>query len=209
MWKRLKPFIRVIAIVIAVWILVSMGLALRAHYFGQQRENQTADVIIVLGSGLRRDGSAGDALYRRTLWAAEAWQANRAPVVLCTGGQSENQPHSEASVCREILIDRGVPETAIYLEDQSRSTEENAIYSKTILQANGWEQALLITDAFHMLRASWIFEDQAIAHYAYPVPSQRVRWHWYSYLLGREVIALQWQAFKEIFNLPVTHVSIG
>ncbi|MCU0495936.1 MAG: YdcF family protein [Anaerolineae bacterium] len=209
MWKRLKPITRLFLIMIGVWMLISVGLALRAHHFGQQREDQTADVIIVLGSGLRRDGSAGDALYRRTLWAAEAWQADRAPAILCTGGRSEQQRHSEASVCREILIENGVPETAIYLEDQSRSTEENAINSKAILQANGWQQALLITDAFHMLRASWIFEDQAIAHYSYPVPSQRVRWHWYSYLLGREVIALQWQAFKEIFNLPVTHVSIG
>jgi uncharacterized SAM-binding protein YcdF (DUF218 family) len=204
-----KNILRFLLIAFAVWLLISVGLATAAFMYGQDDQAQSADVIIVLGSGLRRDGSPGDALRRRSLWAAENWQAGYAQNIICTGGQSPNQRRSEASACREILVANGVAESAIYLEDQSRSTEENAIYSKVIIDANGWESAILITDPFHMLRASWIFNDYDVTHYPSPVPIDRLRRSWYARLLVREVFALQWQAFKNTLNLPYTYVPIA
>jgi uncharacterized SAM-binding protein YcdF (DUF218 family) len=205
-WRRLAIFA---AITVLCWGIVSAGLALTAHSYGQQNEAERADVLIVLGSGLRRDGSPGDALWRRSIWAAETWAKGLAPVILCTGGQSEGQRRSEAAACKAVLIENGVPASAIYLEEQSRSTEENAIHSKAIMAQNGWQNALLVTDAFHMLRAHWIFDSYDIAHYANPVPANRVRRGWYTWLLGREVVAMQWQAFKTVLNLPITSVPIA
>ena len=56
------------------------------------------------------------------------------PHVLCTGAQADGYPRSEADACREVLMREGVPESAIWLEDESRSTEENAINSTQILR---------------------------------------------------------------------------
>jgi uncharacterized SAM-binding protein YcdF (DUF218 family) len=108
-----------------------------------------------------------------------------------------------------VLERAGVPAAAIYLEDRSRSTEENALYSREIMQAQGWECAVVVTDSFHMLRAHWIFASAGIPNVGSPVPQNWVRTGWYTRLLGREVLAIQWQVFKTALNLPITYVPAG
>jgi uncharacterized SAM-binding protein YcdF (DUF218 family) len=207
--RILRRLFHVVLVFLVFYLVVSTGLVLAIHTYGQQVSNQTADVIIVLGSGLRRDGRPGDALYRRSLRAAELYNEGYAPNVICTGGQSAGYPRSEAAACQEILENNGVPTTAITLEDRSRSTEENARNSRAIMEAQGWEDAVLVSDSFHMLRGRWIFETQGLTVYPNPVPSTRVRRFWYVQSVAREVLGLQWQALKEVLNLPVTYVPIG
>lgn len=204
-WKRLF----IIALVGGViWFGVVVVLAMQIESVGQTDEAQPADVIIVLGSGLRRDGRPGDALFRRSVWAARLYEQGYAETVICTGGIGAGQRRSEADACREVLESRGVPRSAILLEERSASTEENALYAHEIMDANGWDDALLVTDSFHMLRASWIFDTEGITHYRSPVPRDWVRSYFYSRHFTREIVALHWQAFKETFNLPVTRVEL-
>lgn len=207
--KLLKRVLRFSVIIGVLWVVFACGLTAAVHVYGQNDQAQNADVIIVLGSGLRRDGSPGDALSRRSRWAAEVWQSGYAPTIICTGGISQGQWRSEASACKEILMAYGVSENAIVLEEKSRSTEENAIYAGDIMENNGWREAVIVTDGFHAFRAHWIFNDQNITNYPSPVPSDWVRRSWYVRSITREILALHWQTVKEIFNLPHTYVSVG
>ena len=204
-WQRLLIFTLISGV---VWFGVILVLAMQIEDVGQTDEAQPADVIIVLGSGLRRDGRPGDALYRRSLWGARLYEQGYAETVLCTGGIGDGQRRSEASACREVLINNGVPAAAITLEEQSASTEENALYAHEIMRSMGWVDALLVTDSFHMLRASWIFDAEGITHYRSPAPREWVRDYFYNRHFTREIVALHWQAFKETLNLPVTRVEL-
>lgn len=212
MIKRLKfkHLVRIGLVSVAVWISITVALAVGIHTYGEDENAAVSDAIIVLGSGLRRDGRPGDALYRRSVWGARLYAEGYAPVVICTGGIGRNQTRSEASACREVLIREGVPSDAIYLDEQSASTEENAIYAQEIMLENGWDSAVLVTDSFHMLRANWIFntyfDDNAITHTRHPVPRDWVRNRFYVRHFSREIVALHWQAFKDLLNLPVTSV---
>ena len=139
--------------------------------------------------------------------AAGLWREGIAPLVLCTGGQSEYYPRTEADACREILLGAGLPAEAILVEERSRSTEENAIYSKRILDEGRLSRVVLVSDASHMLRARWLFHKQGIDTYASPVPTNRIRdARVYPLALIREFIAFNWQLFKDAFNIPWTHV---
>lgn len=206
---RFKYLLRLALLTVVIWLLVMLTLGVIAYFYGEQDQSQAADVIVVLGSGLRRDGRPGDALRRRSIHAAALWQQGYAPFILCTGGQGPGQSTTEAAGCRDVLLMNGVPAEVIYLEAQSRSTEENALFSREIMQMQGWEDALLVTDSFHMLRANWIFNTQEIVNYPAPVPTNQMLKRIYFVSLGREIIALQWQALKETLNLPVTYVPIG
>lgn len=194
----------VIALTIAVWLAICGGMAVLAMSVGDQNNAQQSDVIIVLGAGLRRDGRAGDALWRRSLVAAQAYHENLAPNIVCTGGTSETQTRSEADACREILIGEGVPPDAITLEDGSHSTEENALNTRAIMAARGWKTAVVVTDSFHMMRAGWIFSAYGIEHTRYPVPRNWVRMWWYGSSLAREIAAIHWYGFKQLFNIEAT-----
>lgn len=199
--------IRLLAVAMLVWGMVLLGLGAAVVLYGEQDTAQPSDVIVVLGSGLRRNGTAGDALTRRSIWAAQLYQRGLAPVIICTGGIGRYQTRSEASACRELLLARGVPAGAIVLEERSMSTEENAIFTQQIMRDNGWTTAVLVTDSFHMLRAQWIVTQQGIAVSRSPVPREWVRSVWYARLFTREILALHWQAFQDVLNLPVTRVD--
>src|SRR5262249_28119241 len=63
----------------------------------------------------------------------------------------------EAQLGKEILIRLGVERERIIVEDQSRSTAENAKFSKIVVAPNQSERWILVTSAFHMPRAMGAF----------------------------------------------------
>jgi uncharacterized SAM-binding protein YcdF (DUF218 family) len=207
-----RRLMKMMVVLLVLWLWVAFISAIVIFAYGEQNQidnTQTdiADVIIVLGSGLRSDGRSGDALIRRSLWAARLYEQGAAPELICTGGVGRTQTNSEASACRDLLVSNGVPVSAIHLEEQSRSTEENAIYAKGLMEDNGWQNAIIVTDSFHMFRAHLIFDGKGIIHYNSPVPRQWVRKGWYIMSFTRELVAIQWQTIKETFNLPYTNVG--
>lgn len=203
--KRLK---RVALFVLLASLLYFAGFAAAVHVTGLRDSAEPADIIIVLGAGLKEDRRPGPALTRRSKHAAALWHEGIAPLVLCAGGQSEYYPRTEAAACREILLDAGLPAAAILLEERSRSTEENAIYSQRLLQDLGLSRIVLVSDSYHMLRAGWLFNGRGMKTMASPVPADRIRGGLvYPYSLAREFLAFNWQLFKELFNIPLTHIS--
>lgn len=205
--RRLRPYIlRFFAITFVVWLLVCFGIALYVHQYGTVDRARPSDVIIVLGTGLFRDGSPGPSLWVRSRHAAHLWQQGYAPTIICSGGQAPTRPRSEAAACREILLRYGVPDEAIVLEDKSYSTEENAIQSQALMQANGWQTALVVTQGYHIFRATQLFEQYKIDAAFSPVPQEQDRPRHFSLL--REVAALQWQLLKDTLNLPFTSVPL-
>jgi len=125
----------------------------------------TADVIVVLGGSLRPPKSP-----RRTsqmtnssdrFWhAAKLFKAGKAKKILLTGGNvfPNAKIKPEAFYVKQILIDLGIPETAILLEEHSKTTEENAIFSRLLLNRYGFKHILLVTSAMHMPRAVKLFQ---------------------------------------------------
>jgi uncharacterized SAM-binding protein YcdF (DUF218 family) len=167
-----------------------------------------ADVIIVLGAGLNPDNTPSEAMRRRTEHAANLWRQDVAPIIICSGGLPGRATRSEASACQELLEGHGVPGEAVILEERSRSTEENALDSRAIMDANGWQTAVIVSDGYHLLRASWLFERAGIESYASPVSFGAVNPIQLVVVMGREVVAFHWLAVKFLFNLPVTYVPL-
>ena len=130
-----------------------------------------------------------------------------APMILCSGGHPGIQTRTEADACAELLRGDGIPETAILQENQSRSTEENALYSRQIMDTHGWQTAILVSDNFHLFRANHIFGVAGITAYTSPVTENPPGLTEYVVYMLREVAALHWQIVKEVFNLPITYVQ--
>jgi len=205
--KRSRWLRRGLIFIFAGSILYFCSFITAIHIVGATDRTEDADVIIVLGAGIRRDGRAGWALTRRATMSADLWKQGIASHVLCTGAQANGYPRSEAAACREILLREGVDASAILMEENSRSTEENAIYSQRILEQNNFDSAVLVSDSYHMLRAEWIFRSQGITAYTSPVSASRInRPLFYPYSLAREFIALHWYVVKDALNIPITHI---
>ena len=202
-----RVILRFLLVTLAVWMVVIAGLTLLVILYGQVDNRRPSDVIVVLGAGLRRDNQPNLALIRRSEQGAVLYHEGVAPFIICSGGYAQNRTRSEADACREILESNGVPRSAIVMEDRSRSTEENAIYTREIMQTRGWSTAVIVSDGYHMLRAQWIFTDYGIDIVTSPAPT-RPRLSTFVTSVAREIVALHWQVFKQIFNLPYTYVPV-
>jgi len=112
------------------------------------------DAIVVAGCAVMPDGSPSRALRRRTERAVELWRQGIAPVIVLTGGRGGDRPaeaRAAASYARERL---GVPATALLIEDRSSTTEENARFTRDVLDAAA---VVVVSDAYHIFRCERVF----------------------------------------------------
>ena len=137
-----------------------------------------ADAIVLLGGGVRGDTHLGtlpdmNQQADRMLYATALYKAGKAPLVVLTGG-SEPDSRSEAQLMKDVLAVMGVPPRAMLLENSSRNTNDNALYSAVVLNNRGIKRILLVTSAFHMRRAVPLFERQGFEVIPAPTDFQRV-----------------------------------
>ena len=160
----------------SVWL----GGALESRYpHLSPEQSPTADAIVVLG-GNTANGRANwflpyekDKAVVRIDIAAQLYLAGRAPKVLLSGGALEGDV-SEARGMAHAIRQQGVPETALILENSSRTTYENAAMTEDQLKARGIGKILLVTSALHMPRAMAAFAKQGVVAIAAPAPPQIV-----------------------------------
>jgi uncharacterized SAM-binding protein YcdF (DUF218 family) len=133
-------------------------------------ELPVADAVVVLGGVTeppippRRTVEVG-AGFDRLLHGMRLLREGRGRyLVLCGGSipQLTGAEMTEAVQMRNLALEWGVPSAAILLEEQSRNTYENALYSRILLEERGLEQILLVTSAAHMRRAAACFRRQGL-----------------------------------------------
>lgn len=91
--------------------------------------------------------------------------------ILISGGNSKknDKGFTEGEWAKKEMIQFGVPENIIFVEDQSTNTKQNAINSKKILDSlKAKEPYVLITSAFHMPRAAQLYENTGMKIIAFP-----------------------------------------
>ena len=95
----------------------------------------------------------------------------RAEKLLISGGTGSlyAQPVREASLLRTFALEDGLRDDQILVDDASRNTYENALYTMYILRTHGYQRCVLVTSALHMRRAAAIFHKQGLTPDLYPV----------------------------------------
>jgi uncharacterized SAM-binding protein YcdF (DUF218 family) len=137
-----------------------------------------ADAIVLLGGGMRGDtrmGTLPDLNQRgdRLIYAVALYKAGKAPVIVLSGGGVEGA-RPEAQQMEDLLVVMGVPAQRIVLENQSRDTHDNAVFTAQMLKASGIHRILLVTSAYHMRRSLALFEAQGLEVVPAPTDFQQL-----------------------------------
>jgi uncharacterized SAM-binding protein YcdF (DUF218 family) len=136
--------------------------------------------IIVIGGALNAERSAargqvllGEAAGRLTTVVELARRYPTARIVF-SGGSASGQPEADFAV--PFFESLGLPRDRITVESQSRSTAENAVFTKRLIAPKPGERWLLVTSAYQMPRAIGAFRQADFRVDAYPVDYQTVGW---------------------------------
>jgi len=103
------------------------------------------DVIIVLGCPNEENGDPALCQQKRVDLAIDFWTAGYASRFITTGA-AVHTPYVEADTLRDLLVQSGVPASAIWTDPLAEHTDENLYYSSVIMQDENWASAIVISD---------------------------------------------------------------
>lgn len=121
-----------------------------------------ADYLIVLGAQWKASGPS-EVLRRRLDEAVAYLERNPDTKAIVSGGQGGNENISEAQGMRGYLIQAGIDEGRILVEDRSANTYENLVFSAELLDREK-DRVVVVTNNFHMFRALAIARKQGYAN---------------------------------------------
>lgn len=114
--------------------------------------------IVILGYGLKPDGSMRTILYHRVLTGLVIAQSFPQSPIIVTGGNPQNG-QTEAGQMRNLLLLLGFPANRIIVEDRANSTVQNAQFSVPLAKKAGTSGIILVTSSTHQGRADQNFAD--------------------------------------------------
>lgn len=117
--------------------------------------NGTNEYVVILGAKVKPGGVPSLSLANRLDVAASYLQKHPQVLVIVSGGQGEDEDRTEASVMRDVLVEKGIDPGRILIEDKSTSTYENLLFSKELLPEN-IAAITIISNDFHLRRATFL-----------------------------------------------------
>lgn len=111
-----------------------------------------AQVALVLGAGLNRDGRPSGMLADRLDAAAKLYRDGRVERILVSGDHGRVD-YDEVNAMRRDLVSRGVPDADVFTDHAGFDTWSSMIRARKVFDVRS---AIVVTQGFHMARALWL-----------------------------------------------------
>lgn len=148
MFRCIKLLVALIVLSLLVFAGHSLLLDKAGRYLLEKDALKPADVIVVLAGEEKERIDYGVRLFK------DGW--SRKDRIIMSGGPAVGD-RSSAALMKEYAAHLGIPARDILTEALSRSTEENALYTRKLLLKKGYKSIILVTSPYHSKRASVIF----------------------------------------------------
>ena len=157
--KKIKLLIITAAILLSVslaliFINVYVVAATRGQIVGADVVSGEYDCILVLGAGLRPDGTPSDMLRDRLDTAIDLYERGACDTILLSGDRS-GEDYDEVSAMKDYCLSRSVPEENIETDETGFSTYESL---ENAIDVHGYDDIIAVTQSYHLHRAIYIAE---------------------------------------------------
>ncbi len=148
-------------------IIISAGMvsATREKIFSHENIDALADddynYILVLGAGVKSDGTPTDMLRDRIIVGAELYLAGAADKIIMSGDRS-GENYDEPGVMKKYAIELGVPEEDIICDFEGYSTHDSI---DRFQKAYGDASVIVVSQEYHLHRALYLCKEQGIVEY--------------------------------------------
>lgn len=176
----------------------------------RHRPELDKDFVIILGARIRKDGTPTPILKARIDRAIEFAKEQKEKegkriIFVPSGGKGDDEVIAEASSMKNYLIQNGISEDDIIIEDKSVNTIQNMKFSKQKIDeidSNG--KIIFSTTNYHVFRSGVIANNQGIECEGIGC---KTKWYFYTNALIREFIANLFSQKKQHFTL-ITIINI-
>ena len=203
MLRKLKFKYKIlIALILLTLVVVGSVLAINFYVISSAElwivdQDQTADLdadcILVLGAGLKPDGTPNHMLQDRLDEAILLYNTGAASKILLSGDNGQEH-YDEVNAMRIYVEGAGIPEEDVFLDHAGFSTYESLVRAREIFQV---QSAVVVTQRYHQYRALYLARGLGIE--AWGVSSDPRLYVGQSYRDLREILARN----KDFFYLMI------
>lgn len=142
------------------------------HLLSREAAAQLEDVdcILILGCGVRADGSPSLMLRDRLDMGLRLYEAGAAPKLLMSGDHSRTD-YDEVNSMKNYAMAAGVPSEDVFMDHAGFSTYESMYRARDVFCA---EKILIVSQGYHLYRA--VYDARALGLEAYGVAAEDVRY---------------------------------
>ena len=123
--------------------------------------NINPDCIIVLGAGVRSDGSPSPMLQDRINTGIELYENGVSDKILMSGDHTK-KGYDEVNIMKDYAINKGIPSENVFMDHAGISTYDSIYRAKEIFWA---EKIIIVTQEYHLYRALYIAEKLGVEAY--------------------------------------------
>lgn len=201
------------SVIVAVLIAVFLAIALlsidskiindskSAIVSVEQVSDEVADCILILGAGVKSDGTPSDMLEDRLKTGIELYKSGAASKILVSGDNSR-EDYNEPDVMKFYLVENGVSEEDIFADYAGFSTYESLYRARDIFCA---EKIIIVTQKYHLYRALYVAEKLGLS--AVGVSADLRTYRGQSYRDLREIAARNKDFLYTIFMPEPTYLG--
>ena len=152
--------------IMKLWKTVNTDLPLSYDVLPDGLPDTDELCIAALGFQLKADGSMRDELIERLTVVLNSAKKYPHALIVCTGGgtAAENESATEAGKMAEWLIEHGIAEKRVIVEDKSVTTAQNAVYTFDILAERypQVKQLAIVSSDYHIATGTLLFEAESV-----------------------------------------------
>lgn len=163
--KRYRFFMKLFILLALIGVLLGIAVLITDLHVRSVTKNQiltneqilsnseaSYDCILVLGCGIRSNGTPSLMLQERLDAAYHLYQ-NKISEFILVSGDNGKVDYNEVAVMKAYLVDKGVPDAAIYMDHAGFSTYESIYRAKEIFLA---DRIVVVTQKYHLARALYV-----------------------------------------------------
>ena len=209
MRKRLLRLGAVAAALALVCALAAAGLSIyvcfQAKPYLMTAEDAAAleqvDAILVLGCGVRPDGTPSLMLRDRLEMGLKLYEAGVAPKLLMSGDHGRVE-YDEVNAMRDYALERGVPSEDVFMDHAGFSTYESMYRARDVFACR---TILIVSQRYHLYRA--VYDARALGLEAYGVAAEDIAYTGQVMREAREILARDKDFFYCIFKPEPTYLG--
>lgn len=118
------------------------------------------DAVVVLGKEMRHEPERAMRELRARAAAAAAVHRATGATIATLEARLRGQARTGSQIVADLLSELGVSSTAVYREDQTRSTREEVARTLDLTAARSWKRILVVTARYHIPRVRRLFTDE-------------------------------------------------
>lgn len=167
----------------------------------QAAELDDVDCILVLGCGVKADGTPSLMLQDRLERSLQLYQLDVAPKLLMSGDHGR-QDYDEVGTMKEFVVDAGVPSSDVFMDHAGFSTYESMYRAKDVFQA---DKIVIVSQEYHLYRAIYIAQALGLDAYGVAADGEDYAGQWGRDV--REVLARVKDFFTSIWKPQPTYLG--